>query len=196
MKTFLSTLVAAAAITAASVGGAMAQASVSQAELINNLQGLGARSTILNVDQLRQDVTVKISQEASEDVVNRNQYLDYFASLPNFSVEILFDFDSAIIKPDSYEILGAMADALHNPVLLRDQFLIVGHTDAKGKREYNLELSQRRADSIRNALTTVFKVDPARIQAFGLGEEQLRDPNNPDAAVNRRVQLLNLGPMP
>jgi len=196
MKTFLSTLVAAAAIAVTSAGGAMAQASVSQAELINNLQGLGARSTILNVDQLRQDVTVKISQEASEDVVNRNQYLDYFANLPNFSVEILFDFDSAIIKPDSYEILGAMADALHNPVLLRDQFLIVGHTDAKGKREYNLELSQRRADSIRNALTTVFKVDPARIQAFGLGEEQLRDPNNPDAAVNRRVQLLNLGPMP
>ena len=196
MKTLFSTLVATAAIAAATAGGAAAQSTVTQAELINNLQGLGAHSTVLNVDQLRRDVTVKISQEASEDVVNRNQYLDYFANLPNFSVEILFDFDSAIIKPDSYEILGAMADALHHPVLLGDQFLIVGHTDAKGKREYNLELSQRRADSIRNALTTVFNVDPARIQAFGLGEEQLKDPNNPDGAVNRRVQLLNLGPIP
>ena len=139
---------------------------------------------------------MEIKTEHSEENVGRDKYLDYFTNLPNFDVEILFAFDSDIIQPESYKILGAMADALHNPVLLDDQFLIVGHTDAKGTREYNLELSQKRADAIRNALVSFFRVQPERLKAFGLGEEQLKDPANPDSGVNRRVQLVNLGPLP
>ena len=110
-------------------------------------------------------------------------------------MEIEFDFDSDRIKPNSFRALGAMADAMHHPVLLDDKFLIVGHTDAKGSRQYNLELSQRRADAIRNTLITVFRLPPERLAAFGLGEEQLRDPANPESGTNRRVQLINLGPM-
>ena len=45
-----------------------------------------------------------------------------------------------------------MADALYSPYLQGYKFLIVGHTDAKGTREYNLKLSQQRADAIRDAL--------------------------------------------
>jgi len=195
MKAFVSTVLAFAAATLFA-GAAHAQSAVTQADLINDLQGLGARTTVIDVNKLRNDVLVEIRAENSEENVGRDTYLDYFANLPNFNVEILFDFDSDVIKPESYRILGAMADALHNPVLLGDQFLIVGHTDAKGKREYNLDLSQRRADAIRKALTSFFRVQPERLKAFGLGEEQLKDPANPDSGVNRRVQLVNLGPLP
>jgi outer membrane protein OmpA-like peptidoglycan-associated protein len=87
-----------------------------------------------------------------------------------------------------------MADALHHPYLLGYRFLIVGHTDARGNREYNLKLSQQRADSIREALVNPFGVDRRRLDALGLGEEQLLRRNNPEAAENRRVQLINIGP--
>jgi OOP family OmpA-OmpF porin len=71
---------------------------------------------------------------------------------------------------------------------------VVGHTDATGSREYNLELSQRRAVSVMEMLATTFSVDPAMLVAVGFGEEQLQDPQNPDNGINRRVQLLNIGP--
>jgi outer membrane protein OmpA-like peptidoglycan-associated protein len=87
-----------------------------------------------------------------------------------------------------------IADALHHPVLLSYKFAVVGHTDAKGSRDYNLKLSQRRADAVVEALTTTFRVDAAQLVSLGLGEEQLRDDGKPEAAVNRRVQLLNIGP--
>lgn len=195
MKAFNSTL-AALVVAALSAGAAHAQSAVTQGDLIRDLQGLSNRTTVLDVNKMRNDVLVKIRTENTEENVGRDEYLDYFANLPNFDVEILFDFDSDIIKPESYRILGAMADALHHPVLVGDQFLIVGHTDAKGKREYNLGLSQRRADAIRNALVSYFKVAPNRLRAFGLGEEQLKDPANPEGGINRRVQLVNLGPLP
>jgi len=195
MKMFVSAFLALIAATVLA-GGAHAQSAVSQGDLIKDLQGLGNRTTVLDVNKMRNDMLIEIRTENTEENTGRDAYLDYFSNLPNFNVEILFDFDSDVIKPESYRVLGAMADALHNPVLSGDQFLIVGHTDAKGKREYNLGLSQRRADAIRTALVTFFRIPTNRLKAFGLGEEQLKDPANPFAAVNRRVQLVNLGPLP
>jgi OmpA-OmpF porin, OOP family len=113
--------------------------------------------------------------------------------LAQFTVEINFAFNSAAILPQSYRNVGAVADALHNPILLGYGILVIGHTDAVGTREYNLGLSQRRADAIRDALIDPFGVNPAVLLAVGLGEEALQDPQHPFAAVNRRVQLVNVG---
>src|SRR5579885_2600806 len=98
-----------------------------------------------------------------------------------------------VIKPSSYRTVGSIADALHNPILLGYGFLVIGHTDSVGGREYNIGLSQRRAEAIVAALVDPFGVNPAVLQPVGLGEEQLRDPAHPTAAVNRRVQLVNVG---
>jgi outer membrane protein OmpA-like peptidoglycan-associated protein len=81
----------------------------------------------------------------------------------------------------------------YNPFLLGYRFLMIGHTDAKGGREYNLKLSQQRADAVRGALIKPFEIDPSRIEAVGLGEEQLFNRINPESAENRRVQLINIG---
>jgi outer membrane protein OmpA-like peptidoglycan-associated protein len=108
-------------------------------------------------------------------------------------VEVEFDFNSSVIKPSSYRTVGAIADALHNPILLGYGFLVVGHTDSVGGRAYNMGLSQRRSEAIRTALIDPFGVNPAVLEAVGLGEEQLRDSKHPTAAVNRRVQLINVG---
>jgi outer membrane protein OmpA-like peptidoglycan-associated protein len=112
---------------------------------------------------------------------------------PQISVEINFDRGSARIRPDSYYSVGLIADALHSPYLQGGRILVVGHTDATGTRELNFRLSRQRAAAVRDALTTTFNVPAATVIAIGLGEEQLQDPSQPDAGVNRRVQLINLG---
>ena len=83
-----------------------------------------------------------------------------------------------------------MAGALNSPYLQGYRFLIIGNTDAVGRREYNLKLSQERADAIRDAL---INLSATRLEAVGLSEEQLLDRAHPDAAENRRVQLINIG---
>ena len=93
----------------------------------------------------------------------------------------------------SKEQVGLMADALYSPYMQGYCFLVVGNTDAVGTREYNFKLSQQRADAIRDALINPFAIKPARIEAVGLGEENLINPANPKATENRRVQLINLG---
>ncbi len=80
--------------------------------------------------------------------------------------------------------------------MLPYSFLIVGHIEANGKRESNAILSQRRADAIRDILVNTFKISAKRIQAIGLGEEQLLDPPHPTASVNQQMQVLTVAKMP
>jgi outer membrane protein OmpA-like peptidoglycan-associated protein len=71
--------------------------------------------------------------------------------------------------------------------------LIVEHVESAGRRDHNLILSQRRADSLRDVLINTFKVAPKRLQALGLGEEQLQDTNRPAGPANARVQIIAVG---
>ena len=73
------------------------------------------------------------------------------------------------------------------------RYLIVDHVESAGRRDHNLILSQRRAESIRDVLVNTFKVSPKRLQALGLGEEQLQDVNRPAAPANARVQIIAIG---
>ncbi|EJC71272.1 outer membrane protein/peptidoglycan-associated (lipo)protein [Rhizobium leguminosarum bv. viciae WSM1455] len=124
------------------------------------------------------------------------------STLPNWSklsqlsqliVEIDFENNSTAIEPKSYRTVGLIADALHHPDLFRYKFLIVGHSSATGTAKHNLELSQKRADAINEALSTTFAVSPDRLFSVGAGEEWPIDPGQPESADNRRVQLINLG---
>ncbi|EJZ18499.1 OmpA family protein [Rhizobium sp. Pop5] len=124
------------------------------------------------------------------------------AALPNWSklselsqliVEIDFENNATAIEPKSYRTVGLIADALHHPDLFRYKFLIVGHSSATGTAKHNLELSQKRADAINEALSTTFAVSPDRLFSVGAGEEWPIDPGHPESADNRRVQLINLG---
>jgi outer membrane protein OmpA-like peptidoglycan-associated protein len=124
------------------------------------------------------------------------------AALPNWSklselsqliVEIDFENNSTAIEPKSYRTVGLIADALHHPDLFRYKFLIVGHSSSTGSAKHNLELSQKRADAINEALSTTFAVSPDRLFSVGAGEEWPIDPGHPESADNRRVQLINLG---
>ena len=71
--------------------------------------------------------------------------------------------------------------------------LIGGHTDASGSRIYNLKLSEQRADTGRSFLLKHYPIESNRLISIGFGEERLRDSNNPDGAINRRVEISNIG---
>jgi outer membrane protein OmpA-like peptidoglycan-associated protein len=125
--------------------------------------------------------------------VNRPPLVDQLNNMAQITIAIAFEFNSSQISPDSFKAVGLIADALNSPYLQNYRFLITGNTDAVGNREYNLKLSQERAEAIREALINPFGINPARLEVVGLGEEQLLDPAHPDAAENRRVQLINIG---
>jgi OmpA-OmpF porin, OOP family len=114
-------------------------------------------------------------------------------NLAQINVQIQFALGSAIIRPESYGTLGSIADALHHPLLTGYKFVVAGNTDTTGDRAENMKLSQQRADAVTQALITTFHVDPARLEAVGLGEEALQDTKNTTNPINRRVQIINIG---
>jgi outer membrane protein OmpA-like peptidoglycan-associated protein len=177
----------------ASPAATSAPIKLTSAELVNSLQGVEAPASRINAAQLRQLAAQSIADPSRKERVNRAPLFAQLDQLAQFTIAVQFDFNSARIRPDSFRAVGLMADALYHPYLQGYRFLIVGHTDAKGSREYNLKLSQQRADAIRDALIDPFGIPPSRIEAVGLGEEQLLNSSKPDAAENRRVQLINIG---
>lgn len=111
--------------------------------------------------------------------------------LPSVDLEVQFEFDSAGLTPQAIETLTPLGHALSDARLADGAFLIAGHTDAKGTFDYNLRLSQRRAEAVRRFLIENFKIEPERLVAKGFGERHLKVAQSPRAAENRRVQIVN-----
>jgi OmpA-OmpF porin, OOP family len=169
-----------------------AQTPVTTASLVDQLTGLETNPEI-DVAALRQQALDRVKAKADGVALKRPPAAVQLLKLPQFIIDVQFDPDSPVIRPESYRTLGRIADVLYDPTLLPYSFLIVGHTDATGRRENNLALSQRRADAIRNVLVTTFKISPKRLRAVGLGEEQLQDADHPTAAINRQLQIVTIG---
>ena len=64
----------------------------------------------------------------------------------------------------------------------------------KGGADYNLRLSQQRAEAVRDFLVRQFAIEPKRLVAKGFGQRHLKDQQNPLDAKNRRVQIVNFTP--
>src|SRR4030095_13994134 len=105
---------------------------------------------------------------------------------------ILFDVNSDRIKPESFGTLKEMANVLKEYSDLKVK--IVGHTDADGKDADNLDLSKRRAASVKEALAKEFSIDASRMETDGKGESEPIDKNDNPAgkANNRRVEFIKI----
>ena len=110
---------------------------------------------------------------------------------PSLSLLIQFDFNSAGIRQESRPALANLAQALQSLELSKSRFAVEGHTDAKGRADYNVHLSQQRADAVRDYLVD-HGVGSARLVASGKGATELAQPATPFAAENRRVRIVNL----
>jgi len=105
---------------------------------------------------------------------------------------IHFDVNSDKIKPDSYGILKELANVLRENQEVKIK--IVGHTDSDGDDSRNMELSKKRAESVKNALANEFQVSTSRMETEGKGESKPVSKNDTPAgkAQNRRVEFLKL----
>jgi outer membrane protein OmpA-like peptidoglycan-associated protein len=72
------------------------------------------------------------------------------------------------------------------------KLLVVGHTDSRGTFDYNIDLSQRRAEAVVGALATRYGVQRNRLKPWGVGYAVPRASNNSDVgkSQNRRVELV------
>ena len=105
--------------------------------------------------------------------------------------EILFNYDKAILKQESDKQLQYILTLLlENPGLTLE---IQGHTDNQGEDDYNLALSQQRAETVRRYLA-LFGIPAEQLTAKGYGESQPVDTNDTEEgrAKNRRVELVKI----
>lgn len=103
---------------------------------------------------------------------------------------IYFDTGKSDIKPESDETIKEIATLLQkNPSL---QIYVVGHTDNVGKLKDNMELSQKRAESVVNELITKYKIPSANLEAGGVGPLAPVATNDTKEGkeLNRRVDIV------
>lgn len=112
---------------------------------------------------------------------------------PSVDLDINFEFNSAKLTTDAMLTLDNLGTALKDPKLEASRFQVAGHTDSVGGDAFNMTLSAKRARAVRDYLVERHGVQRDRVESVGYGESQLLDKEHPDAAVNRRVQITNLG---
>lgn len=125
-------------------------------------------------------------------VTEREEIATIAQDKPNIDLEITFDYNSANISAKSLPSVQALGRALTNPDLKGSTFVVAGHTDAAGSEGYNQDLSERRADSIKHYLMDNYHIASSDLVTVGYGKTKLKDPNQPMAEVNRRVQVVNM----
>lgn len=131
------------------------------------------------------------SMDANMVVVDASRMADSIGKTGSVALYgILFDFNSAVIKPESKATLDEIASLLRKTPDLK--LVVVGHTDNVGGMDSNMKLSQARAEAVRRALVEQYAIAAARLQAWGAGFMAPVASNRTDEgrAKNRRVELV------
>jgi outer membrane protein OmpA-like peptidoglycan-associated protein len=128
----------------------------------------------------------------SLSISEREEIADIAKTKPNIDLEINFDYNSADISAKSMPSVQALGKALTNPDLKGSTFVVAGYTDAAGGEQYNQDLSERRADAIKRYLVDRYGIAGSDLVTVGYGKTKLKDPSQPMAEVNRRVQVVNM----
>lgn len=135
--------------------------------------------------------TVKNRPTRSLTTDEREQIAEIAKDRPSVDIEINFDYRSAKIGPAAVPSVTALGKALTNPELKGSTFILAGHTDAKGSVPANQDLSEKRADSIKQYLVGHFKIPASTLVTVGYGKTKLKNESDPFAGENRRVQVVN-----
>ena len=129
----------------------------------------------------RQEAELRSAIAASEaSAIRREQDV----LIATFKSEVMFDFDSALLKPGGQAEIARVATVLNK--YPQTMLQVEGHTDSIGSEDYNQKLSERRANAVKNALIQQ-GVYEQRITAIGYGESQ---PISSADALNRRVNIV------
>ena len=115
-------------------------------------------------------------------------------ALPAVAVTVRFDFNSAKIGLAAAQILRSVGVALQSAELASYRIRIEGHTDSLGSDQYNLKLSERRANSVKQFLIQVYRIAPERLITLGRGKQEPIAENETAEGrqKNRRVEFVNV----
>ncbi|AMB43830.1 OmpA family protein [Methylobacterium sp. AMS5] len=108
---------------------------------------------------------------------------------------VFFAYDSARLTPKARVQLEPLGQALQSRDLAAHGFLIAGHTDAAGGLGYNRRLSLARARAVKAHLAEAYGIDPRRLRIHGWGPSRPKDPAQPLARINRRVEVSLIVPL-
>jgi outer membrane protein OmpA-like peptidoglycan-associated protein len=106
---------------------------------------------------------------------------------------LYFDFDKATFKQESYVELNKLESMMHQNPNLKVE--IGGHTDKVGSSNYNLLLSRKRAEAVKDFLTKK-GIDSRRVKVVGYGSSKplaSNDDEDEGRELNRRVELKVIG---
>lgn len=105
---------------------------------------------------------------------------------------IVFDTASATLTAESRVALDTVARAMQSDALAGLIFRVEGHADARGDPDFNLRLSQARAESVVNYLVSQHGILPERLLPQGKGANEPMNTNRIDAPENRRVSIVTI----
>jgi outer membrane protein OmpA-like peptidoglycan-associated protein len=113
----------------------------------------------------------------------------------SITLNVFFEFNSDKILPDYYRDLDKLGNVLTAPEYTANRVQVEGHTDSIGSDSYNLRLSERRAESVKQYLVQRFQIPSDRLVVRGFGKSQPIASNaTPDGRdKNRRVEVVNFG---
>ena len=136
--------------------------------------------------------TVRNRQTRSLSLGERQEIADIAANKPKIDLEIHFDYNSAEIARGSTQAVQELGKALSDASMKGSTFIVAGHTDAIGSEAYNQDLSERRADTIKNYLVEHYGLNGSDLVTVGYGKTRPKDPKAPMDPTNRGVQVVNM----
>ena len=190
-----------AAALALPAGFALAQSSPSSQQIIDALKPKAPLTRSLSVspaDQAKKAETEKFVDTLrnrptrSLSIDEREKIANVAESRPKIDMEIKFDFNSASIAKSALRDMDELGRALTDPSLKGSTFALGGHTDAVGGEEFNVDLSSRRADAVKQYLVDKYNIAPDHLITAGYGKSHLKNSGDPKSAENRRVQVVNM----
>lgn len=140
----------------------------------------------------------KATRKKQDSVLVRSARAEIDSSVANpegLRLEVPFNFDSADLTPTGIQQLNELGKVLNSDEFKGVTIVLAGHTDERGKENYNQGLSDRRAQSARAYLIGKFNIAAGRIKTKGFGEAYPVFKNAQDEsrhALNRRVDLFVL----
>jgi outer membrane protein OmpA-like peptidoglycan-associated protein len=102
---------------------------------------------------------------------------------------VTFETNSVELTAEARKMLDGLGHVMQAERLIAHKFTIEGHADPRGGEQFNLDLSQRRAEAVVAYLAQVHGIEPSRLQAVGKGQSELLKPDQPLAPENRRVTV-------
>jgi outer membrane protein OmpA-like peptidoglycan-associated protein len=147
-----------------------------------------ARLAAQQADAERQQMREKLLAQLNMILATRDSARGLIMNM----ADVLFDFDKATLKPNAREALAKLSGIVLAYPSLKLQ--VEGHTDAIGSDEYNLTLSEKRADAVRDYLVSQGVTNGnVTAQGFGKANPVASNDSNEGRAKNRRVELVVSG---